>query len=80
MPTIFFYHGYRFFFYSNEGSPREPIHIHVRRESAVAKYAIEPTIKLINSYGFTSKELNKIKTIVQNRRDEIVSAWNEFFS
>jgi len=28
MPVVFRYRGYRFFFYSNEGDPREPLHIH----------------------------------------------------
>ena len=31
MPTILRLEGYRFFFYSNEGSPREPPHVHVER-------------------------------------------------
>ena len=31
MPIVFRYHGYKFFFYSNEGDPREPVHIHVRQ-------------------------------------------------
>ena len=37
MPVVFRYKGYRFFFYSNEGNPREPLHIHVRKGEAVAK-------------------------------------------
>ncbi|MFT0172652.1 DUF4160 domain-containing protein [Paraburkholderia mimosarum] len=28
MPVVFRYNGIRFFFYSNEGDPREPVHIH----------------------------------------------------
>lgn len=28
MPSTFVYNGFRFFFYSNIGSPREPIHVH----------------------------------------------------
>jgi hypothetical protein len=28
MPVVFRYRGFRFFFYSNEGNPREPVHIH----------------------------------------------------
>lgn len=30
MPTVFRYEGIRFFFYSDEGTPREPTHIHAR--------------------------------------------------
>lgn len=29
MPTVLQVSGFRFFFYSDEGSPREPPHIHV---------------------------------------------------
>lgn len=29
MPTVFRHDGFRFFLYSNEGSPLEPVHIHV---------------------------------------------------
>ena len=29
MPTVFRHLGFRFFFYSNEGNPLEPVHIHV---------------------------------------------------
>jgi hypothetical protein len=28
MPNIFQLEGYRFFFFSNEGNPREPVHEH----------------------------------------------------
>jgi len=28
MPVVFRYKGIRFFFYSNEGNPLEPMHIH----------------------------------------------------
>lgn len=38
MPVIFRYKGYRFFFYSNEGSPREPVHVHVRGSDGEAKF------------------------------------------
>jgi hypothetical protein len=30
MPTVFRFGNLRFFFYSDEGTPREPTHIHVR--------------------------------------------------
>ena len=38
MPVVFRYKGYRFFFFSNEGDPLEPMHIHVRRGEATAKF------------------------------------------
>jgi len=38
MPAIFGYDGFRFFIYSNEGSPREPVHVHVRKAGAEATF------------------------------------------
>ena len=31
MPVVFRTEGHAFFFYSNEGNPREPVHVHVRK-------------------------------------------------
>ena len=42
MPVVFRYKGFRFFFYSNEGDPLEPLHIHVRKAECVAKLWLEP--------------------------------------
>lgn len=38
MPVVFRYQGYKFFFYSNEGNPLEPAHIHVRLAGKEAKF------------------------------------------
>lgn len=38
MPVILRQEGYKFFFYANEGNPREPIHIHVRKDGMEAKF------------------------------------------
>jgi len=80
MPLVFTQDGYRFFFYSNEGDPREPIHIHVRRGTSVAKFWLFPEVQLADSYGFAARELNKIGRIVDNRKPEIEEAWNDHFS
>ena len=42
MPKIFEINGYRFLFYSNEGNPLEPCHVHVAKGSSYAKVWIEP--------------------------------------
>lgn len=38
MPKVFEWNGYRFHFFSNEGDPREPAHIHVRKGRNTAKF------------------------------------------
>lgn len=42
MPVVFTTNGLRFFFFSNERSPREPLHVHVRRGGDIAKIWLEP--------------------------------------
>ena len=36
MPTVFRQDGFRFFFYSNEGDPREPVHVHAMKGAGEA--------------------------------------------
>ena len=54
MPVILRYKGYTFFFFSNEGNPREPLHVHVRKAGATAKFWIEPQVGVAESYGLSS--------------------------
>ncbi len=79
MPLVFTYRGYRFFFFSNEGNPREPAHIHVRKGSNIAKFWVEPRVQLAEVKGFSGPELNRLAKIVHNRRNEIIEAWHAHF-
>ena len=56
MPTLFFYLGLRFFFYSNN---HEPIHVHVSSGDAEIKFRIEPEIVLIENNGLKSHEIRQ---------------------
>ncbi len=80
MPLVFIVDGLRFFFFSDEGDPRESVHIHVRKDAKLAKFWLNPDVRLARSYGFSARELNKIRTIADNRRTEIEDAWNEHFN
>jgi len=46
MPTLWVEDGFRFFFYSNEGSPREPVHVHVEKGGAEAKFWLLPEVRV----------------------------------
>jgi len=70
----------RFFFYSNEGSPREPLHIHANKGSAEAKIWLEPHVGVASSDGFSHAELRDIVDVVRSRRALIESVWNDHFS
>ena len=60
MPRLFREGPYRFFFYSNEGDPREPMHVHVQSGGGEAKIWLRPEISVAESYGFNSKQLKTI--------------------
>jgi Domain of unknown function (DUF4160) len=79
MPVVFRHNGARFHFFSNEGSPREPVHIHVLRGDCEAKLWVEPNVSVAESFGFTRRELAELTRIVLERRDEIIRAWHEHF-
>jgi len=49
--TVFLERGFRFFFYSNEGSPREPLHIHVEKDNLEAKFWLIPEVRVAYNDG-----------------------------
>jgi hypothetical protein len=80
MPVVIRYKGYRFFFFSNEGNPQEPLHIHVRNGGDLAKYWIEPDIELAENYGMTPVELRELLNVVKENRELIARKWHEYFN
>jgi hypothetical protein len=79
MPVIFRHKGYRFFFFSNEGIPLEPCHIHVRKGGAVAKFWIVPEVRLAEAYDMSSAELRKLLYVIKQNQELIKRKWNEYF-
>jgi hypothetical protein len=79
MPVVFRWKGYKFFFFSNEGNPLEPAHIHVRCGDARAKFWLAPEIALAESYALSAQELNKLVMVVAENRNHFVESWHEYF-
>jgi hypothetical protein len=78
MPTIQHIPGpYRLFFYSFDCS--EPMHVHARREKKTCKFWLDP-IELAANHGFTARELNAIRRLIESYRDLIMEAWYEHCS
>jgi hypothetical protein len=78
MPTIQHIPGpYRFFFYSFDCN--EPMHVHARRERKTCKFWLDP-IELAANHGFTARELNIIRRLIQSHHDLIMEAWYEHCS
>jgi len=82
MPVVFRYRGFRFFFYSNEGSPREPlhVHVHVRPGSGEAKIWLDPRVQVASSSGFDAGTLRELVEVAQTNRVQIERTWHEYFS
>ncbi|MGX5721891.1 DUF4160 domain-containing protein [Shinella zoogloeoides] len=80
MPVVFRHQNLTFFFYSNEGDPREPVHVHVRAGGAIAKIWLDPLIGIAESRGFNSRELSAILRLVAERRHLIEKTLHEYFS
>jgi hypothetical protein len=79
MPVALRHGGLRYFFFSNEGSPREPPHVHVKGGGRDAKIWLEPEIAIAESFGFNSRELATIMRVVAENRGTILRAWHEHF-
>ena len=77
MPTVLRIAGFRFFFYSDEGS--EPPHIHVERSDEVAKFWLEP-VELASSSGFPAKEINQLRKLVTENQIRLVQSRHEYFN
>jgi hypothetical protein len=76
MPTILRTSGFRFFFYSLEGS--EPPHVHVEHGDGIAKFWLDP-VQLAESRGFRAHELNRLRAPVIKHRADFKEAWNARF-
>jgi hypothetical protein len=80
MPVIFKHEGLRFHFYSNEGDPREPMHVHVAGSSRDAKFWLYPEVQPAYNRGFDGRTITRLVKIVAARRTEIAEAWHEHFT
>ncbi len=80
MPVILRIGSYNFLFFSNEGDPLEPVHIHVRMDKLIAKFWLIPNVKLADNYGFSSQELNKISKIIETNKQLFITKWDEYFN
>ena len=76
MPTVLRAGPFRFFFYAGDGS--EPPHVHVERDDCEAKFWLDP-VRLERSRGFPRTEINRIRDVIEDHREQLLEGWNEFF-
>jgi Domain of unknown function (DUF4160) len=80
MPVVFRWNGYRFHFFANEGDPREPVHVHIAKAGADAKFWLYPEVELAYNRGFDARTIKRLREVVEDRCGEIEELWNDFFS
>lgn len=76
MPTVFILFGFIFKFYSND---HEPIHIHVLKGGAKAKFTLFP-VELVENTGMKPSEIKLIESIICENQEVIAEHWNRFFN
>ena len=76
MPTVFREGPYRVYFFSNEDD--EPPHVHVDRDSATAKFWLNP-VRAARNRGFSDAEMTRIGRMLEARSDELMEAWYGWF-
>jgi hypothetical protein len=79
MPTVFRIGGFRFFFYANEGNPREPTHVHVQRSAGEAKLWLRPSVTVAYNDGLSARDLGAAVRLIEANIGAIEKAWNDFF-
>ena len=80
MPVVLRYKSFLFFFYPNEGNPRESMHIHVRSPDGEAKFWLTPAVYLADSDGFDARTLRELQGVVTTNKALFESTWNEHFA
>ncbi|MBY0579177.1 MAG: DUF4160 domain-containing protein [Burkholderiales bacterium] len=76
MPTVLRLSGWRFHFYSDEGT--EPAHIHVDTGNGECKFWLAP-VRLARSRNISPIELRRIENTVFEREQFFMERWHEFF-
>ena len=66
----------RFFYWARE---HEPIHVHVQKGCAEARFVIEPEVQLTDNIGFKPHELALAEEIIKDNRDYMIEHWKLFF-
>ena len=76
MPTILLLHGWRFYFYSNEGN--EPMHIHAEKAERECKYWLDADafeIRQAFACNLSARDTREVRQIIFQNFDYIVAEW-----
>ena len=85
MPQIFRIGPYLIYFWTNEGVPLEPVHVHISEgipSSNATKVWITKTGKCLlanNNSKIPTKNLRVVLSILEARSCEIIETWVDYF-
>ena len=76
MPTVLRKYGIRFHFYGSDMN--EPPHVHASGQGGKAKVWLD-SVEVAEQQGFKASDIRRILETVNEHRDKILEAWDEFF-
>ncbi|MCQ2595784.1 MAG: DUF4160 domain-containing protein [Treponemataceae bacterium] len=85
MPQVFKIGSYLIYFWTNEGKPVEPVHIHVtcgvpcENDTKIWITKAGGTIVAHNKSQIPAKKLTYIEKIIVSRKTEIIEKWKDYF-
>ena len=77
MPVVFRQGGRRFLFYSREGEPPEPIHMHVEGPEGRAKFWLNPEVHAADVREYPAHVVARLIKVIGANRELIERRWNE---
>ena len=85
VPSLFRLLGFKVYFWSNEGQPLEPIHVHVS-QGEITKNATKFWIYRdgsahleSNGSNLSKTDINRLSRLLEAHSDEIIFKWKSFF-
>ncbi len=78
MPVVLRCNGARVLSYSNEGNPREPVHIHAVRDGIDAKFWLNP-VRVAYNDGLDPRTLRELQYVIEANAAKIEWAWRGYF-
>jgi hypothetical protein len=84
MPKFMELFGYQIFFWSNEGRPTEPLHVHISKNPHANATKVwineDGSCELeSNSDKIPMKDLKRIMKTIEIYSDDIANKWKEYF-
>jgi hypothetical protein len=67
----------RFFYWSRE---HEPVHVHVKKGEAEARFTLEPAVTLVENHGLKPHELALAEEVINENREYMIEHWKLFFN